>query len=473
MPTTIAIQFPWGRYHGTPWGRNVNEGVVDWPPEPWRLLRAFYATWRARAPELPDDVVSSLLDTLAEPPDYLVPPHRVAHTRHYYPDAKHGPKGGGTDKVFDTFAVMARNAELRVTWSATLEGPQRDALGVLCERLTYLGRADSVCMASLVTESGPDDMPPGHQRLRPAESHESGGPDRHGVLTAARPLQLDVLEARPQRLRKAGRIEPPGSRRVPYPVAGEAELVRERRQSTNPRTVTAVRLRITGKALPSPRASVAVAEALRQATLSRFDPEGSGRHSVALFGKDGDGLRVDTDHQHAHYLALTSSGAPHRMLDTLVVWAAGGLDESEIDALAAVPRLGGRRFIADFRPCRVAVEASGTVRDVAPELFGPSRRWRSLTPYAPPRNVRRQPTWLDHAVSYLQRDLERAGLPPVHIEPCHEQWLSFRRHRPGERLAQARRATGFTLEFDEQVEGPISVGALRHFGLGLFVPIDG
>lgn len=450
----------------------MNEGVVDWPPEPWRILRAFYATWRARAPELAEDVVSSLLDTLAAPPDYVVPPHRVAHTRHYFPDAKHGPAGGGTDKVFDTCAVMARGAELRVTWSATLDEPQRDALGVLCERLTYLGRADSVCVAWLAAASDPDDLPPGYQRLRPAESGESSGGLQRGVLVAARPLQLDALEVRPQRLRKSGRIEPPGSRRVPYPIVGEAELVRSPGQRSTPKTATAVRLRITGKALPSRQASVAMAEALRQSTLRRFDPEGSGRASVTLFGKNADGKRVETGHQHAHYLAIVSSGARRRMLDTLVVWAPSGLDEAEVDALAAVPGLRGRTFAADFRPCRLAIEAAGPVGEIVPELAGPARRWRSFTPYAPPRNVRRQPTWLHHATTYLRRDLEQAGLPQAHIEPCHEQWLSFRRHRLGERLADARRATGFTLDFAEQVTGPISVGALRHFGLGLFVPAD-
>lgn len=161
------------------------------------------------------------------------------------------------------------------------------------------------------------------------------------------------------------------------------------------------------------------------------------------------------------------------MLDTLVVWAPSGLDEAEVDALAAVKGLRGRAFAADFRPCRLAVEATGAVEEVVPELVGPARRWRSFTPYAPPRNVRRQPTWLDHAVNYLRRDLDRAGLPPARIEPTREPSLSFRRHRLGERLADARRAVGVTVEFDEPVEGPISVGALRHFGLGLFAPYDG
>ncbi len=39
MPVIIKLTFPAGRYHATPWGRHVNEGVAEWPPSPWRLLR--------------------------------------------------------------------------------------------------------------------------------------------------------------------------------------------------------------------------------------------------------------------------------------------------------------------------------------------------------------------------------------------------------------------------------------------------
>jgi CRISPR-associated protein Csb2 len=43
MPT-LLLRFPSRRYHGTPWGHHVNEGQIEWPPSPWRLLRALLAT---------------------------------------------------------------------------------------------------------------------------------------------------------------------------------------------------------------------------------------------------------------------------------------------------------------------------------------------------------------------------------------------------------------------------------------------
>jgi CRISPR-associated protein Csb2 len=44
----LAIRFPAGRFHATPWGRHVNEGAAEWPPSPWRLLRALVATWKRK-----------------------------------------------------------------------------------------------------------------------------------------------------------------------------------------------------------------------------------------------------------------------------------------------------------------------------------------------------------------------------------------------------------------------------------------
>ena len=52
MPVIIKLKFPAGRYHATPWGRHVNEGVPEWPPSPWRLLRALVAVWKRTCPDL-------------------------------------------------------------------------------------------------------------------------------------------------------------------------------------------------------------------------------------------------------------------------------------------------------------------------------------------------------------------------------------------------------------------------------------
>lgn len=43
MPTAISMRFLTGRAHLHPWDTHHSEGRVDWPPAPWRLLRALVA----------------------------------------------------------------------------------------------------------------------------------------------------------------------------------------------------------------------------------------------------------------------------------------------------------------------------------------------------------------------------------------------------------------------------------------------
>src|SRR3954447_22722318 len=104
MPVIIKLTFPSGRYHATPWGRHVNEGVAEWPPSPWRLLRALIATWKRKCPHLPENAIHRALEQLVKPPSFRLPPARVAHTRHYVPWEKKGPQD--RTMVFDTFVCL-------------------------------------------------------------------------------------------------------------------------------------------------------------------------------------------------------------------------------------------------------------------------------------------------------------------------------------------------------------------------------
>src|SRR5271165_3849406 len=133
----IAVSFPSGRYHATPWGRHVNEGAPEWPPSPWRLLRGLVATWKRKLSELPQLEVEAILKTLSMPPEFYLPSATAAHSRHYMPWFKKGP----LDKtlVFDGFVAVPRESELAIIWpERELSGPsyfdqpvgERRALGV-------------------------------------------------------------------------------------------------------------------------------------------------------------------------------------------------------------------------------------------------------------------------------------------------------------------------------------------------------
>ena len=108
----VEFSFPAGRYHATPWNRQVNEGFVEWPPQPWRIVRALDAVYHLKTEQGVDAALESLLKKLSIPPEYQLPPATVGHTRHYMPLYKNG----SSSKIFDTFVAVERDRRLLVSW---------------------------------------------------------------------------------------------------------------------------------------------------------------------------------------------------------------------------------------------------------------------------------------------------------------------------------------------------------------------
>lgn len=489
MTTTLAVALPWGRFHATPWDRNVNEAAVEWPPSPWRLLRALYATWQRRADWLDQENVTSLLGRLSVPPVFLLPPATEAHTRHYLPDWTSGPPKQNpqtkrydlrrTDKVIDAFAVTERGAELWVHWDIDLPPHEREVLEVLAARLGYLGRAESLCEARVL--NGSDERPPSLRTatwLHPGEEAAAPASDTATtqVLCPIEPLDMDALLVDTPTMRKARLLQPEGSRWVRYmaatPAASTAEAPRRpTRQVDQP---VAVRWAISAPALPAVTAAVTMTDALRSACQSCFGKKNEGRPSVVLSGKAPDGSTLK-GHEHAHYLADDEDD--DGLLDTLIVWAPAGLGSAELQALASCTMLHDRKFLSekDFRPCRLGLEALGGIREVAPRFTKRSAAWRSFTPFAPTRHQKRRQNIQSYVDQQVRLELERRGLPaPERVEvapaPVGRQPLEFRRYRIRERINDARRAFHVRIIFAKRVDGPLVLGALSHFGLGLFVP---
>jgi len=171
----LLLRFPARRYHATPWGHHVNEGLIEWPPSPWRLLRALlsvgYTTglWNGSGPAAE---ARALIEKLASTlPVYSLPPAAGTHSRHYMPLATLKAPDANTDTsfvlahqvtgspivrgykedttlVFDTWAQMD-DGELAVTWDVELSDTETEVLAQLAERLGYLGRSESWVAARL------------------------------------------------------------------------------------------------------------------------------------------------------------------------------------------------------------------------------------------------------------------------------------------------------------------------------------
>lgn len=470
MSATLAVRFPLGRYHATAWDRSVNEGAVEWPPSPWRLLRALVATWYTRWPELPAAVLDGLLETLGDPPSYWTAPARPAHTRHYLPDAGH-KKGetGSTDLTLDPYLCMPRSGDhLLVRWDAELTGEQRAVLAKLAELVPYLGRADSVCDIRLLD----NDLRPDDTWWRPAVT----GTETVRLLAPARPVRRPILELTTVEVRRARRTLPPESQWVTY-----ARTPAERAAPTRPprpaAAVTAVRFAVASKAPFKATHGVLLADEVHRLVTRGLD---GGR--CELLGHGG----AATDHSHAHWAPLASGHDRGATVEGLVVWVPAGLTTQEIAVVISVGTVSGRRGgrgddegyeVKGFPETTLLLQAVGTVEQVAAELCGPARVWRSLTPYLPVRHLKRA-CLDDFLAADVRRELEYRGRATDVVvtrvspqETLSDRWaLEFRRYRAKERLNQARRGLGLRLTFTEEVSGPLLLGQLSHFGYGVFVP---
>lgn len=115
MSVSVALTFPSGRFHATPWGHHVNEALPEWPPSPWRFLRALVAVWKRKLPTLHTESVEQVLGVLAcNCPEYYLPPATLGHTRHYMP--LNSTDESNRTKVFDAFVSLAHDSEIVFHW---------------------------------------------------------------------------------------------------------------------------------------------------------------------------------------------------------------------------------------------------------------------------------------------------------------------------------------------------------------------
>jgi CRISPR-associated protein Csb2 len=188
MSLIISIRFLAGRAHLHPWQTHHSEGRVDWPPSPWRLLRAIVAVagrgltslpapdwfvdpgkkpratkkgsqpvwpppgycslpdeWnRDGCDEIPLSQLTALLAAITTTPAIWLPRTSGGHTRQYFPIHNAGVVRNTGSAVFDTFATIAKDQPLLFQWpEVSLDEQHQLDLKLLLGRMTYFGRAES------------------------------------------------------------------------------------------------------------------------------------------------------------------------------------------------------------------------------------------------------------------------------------------------------------------------------------------
>ncbi len=446
MPLSLTFRFVAGRYHATPHGHHVNEGLIEWPPSPWRLLRALISVgytagvWNSTGPPT---VVQSLIEKLSSDlPCYYLPPAIGFHSRHYMPigvlDGR--TKVEKTTLVFDTWARV-EDQELVVTWNdMRLDQAELSLLAVLVEHLNYLGRSESWVEGRVIGEG---DLTPASNCF--AEQHKeipSRGWEQVALLApvsasdftawrtqelgkaladlplpdgrnpskallrkrdkATEPYPADLLDCLHKDttwLRSHGWSQPPGSRRVLYwrPSNAVAVGVPKAKRTTGPeQRVEAILLSLTNAsrndhALPPVTRTLPQAELLHRAFIGIATRIGG--PPAELTGRDENRRPLQGPHEHAHINPLDLDGDGH--LDHILIWAPMGLGASA----QATIRVARRTFTkGGVEPLRLALAALGDPRDFVrlPGTYGQrlaqltscSTTWRSLTPFVPPRHIK-------------------------------------------------------------------------------------
>ena len=474
----VSLEFVAGRYHGTPWDRHANEGVAEWPPSPWRLLRALVSTWEVKCPDLEEEVVASLLAKLAVPPTYHVPPTVGAHTRHYMPWDKtwKSKREGATTLVFDSFLSVDPGTPLVALWEEVEPSlGEMSVLDTLLSSLTYLGRAESWCSASVV-----DAQPPA-PNCQPLDLEATPGMGVYPILLLAPelPLQMETLFTETGAMRKKGFVRPGNTRWVRYLLETPAAPDPAVRTRTAPRKVHAAYYELSGPVLPLVTKTLAQADLARAAIQSRYGLATGGGSSSLFSGKGDDGTPLEGN-RHTHYIPLDCDD--DRRIDHLVVYASDpiGFSELEQEALGSLRHLKGRDDPYDVE---VALLHMGDEESCPAPIFEESAVWESVTPFLLVRHPKvrgkaGKKKLVDGPADQVRLELMRRGFPkPASVEHLpfrsvggrRVRWLEFDRWR-GRRQPPMSRPFGFRVEFDEPVRGPLTLGSFCHYGMGLFLP---
>lgn len=501
----IAIRFPAGRYHATPWGRHVNEAAVEWPPSPWRLPRALIATWynKGDASRYPRATLDALIEELAgELPGYRLPKGVQAHTRHYMP--QRGFKSGRIDTslVFDAFVGLDKTDELIIGWPGLkLEAEQRALLAHLLENLGYLGRAESWVEARLLDDwSGEANCLPSDLSID-VDTGEALEPVRllaplnaaeyirwrermtaeHGLdgklrtkrqrdLFATLPEQLaDALRAETGAIQQVGWSRAPGSRFVTYQRPSDAFVPLRQHRPRPVRPVTTVRLALYGKPLPRIEDAVKIGEITRLAAIRAAGQDNAARVPSVISGHD---MPRDNRHGHAFYLPEDDDGDGH--IDHVLIHAPAGFAPDSLRAFDAMKKL----WSGAAGEWSVMLEGYGETADWPESHYlGSAVEWISVTPYLHPWFRKKQFGVEDQ----IRRECRERGVPePIEIERIpfleihgrQRRPVHFHRFRRKRGLTQPdRQGSFFRLRFPQPLEGPLALGFASHFGLGLFRPL--
>lgn len=466
MATILRITLLSGRYGATPWGRSEHEGQVEYPPSPWRLLRAVLHgafSLSGTSGQLPDGM-PALIERLAEqPPIYHLPYGEFGQIRGFRPVYGNEPVppldtfGGGYSQAkgkrrsfIDSFLELGPAAALHVSWPVDLDAEQERLLGSCLAGLSYLGRAEYPAIWQVV----------------PSMPAANCTPDPDGTLSVLGMGGADIIEGllmNPQEGRQEGRQNLPGQRWLSYRYNPERPAVLSH-GSQAPAVNRALFAFLSDYPMPA-TAGIAWTDRLHRALLRKAP-------ASALFAGLAGGQPLGEE-QRAWYCWHQSEGA----ISALEVLSPQPFTELEIEALQKLRRLYGR----------VGLEVPLRLMRLDHAPFGSHRQLRTVTPmllYTTPREGKPQRSPAGQAIQSLLWGLGEQGKIDPALYRLEGEALCVEHPSHGRIAAQvlkvvdgpglsgrgerkAASGLGFHVELLAERGMPeIGIGWGRHFGAG-------
>lgn len=418
---TIKLTFPWGRYYAHPWG--INPGRLreaEWPPSPWRLLRALASAWfRANPGREPNDEFKQLIESLSSNcPEIGVGKVSFSQTVHWQPNYGTRSNKARHENYFASVdgPVLFHWRELELT---------KIQLGLLCillNEITYFGRAESLCHA-VVEENGtetsdnigwcrPHLVKNGNTLARKisAAYRNVFCPNPSDFLftdlwslrtevpsdsSTAPPHLVDQLLN--QDMRTDGAILV--SYRMPdgWPEKWVVRTPRAAKKATTrvlsegPKVAHYLCFSLQCRVPLLPKFTVPLSERFRKAASSSLRKVyGKAASSFAIFGHADDRPKdLEGEHQHAFYLPMGHEEAQDDFLSDLHIWCPVGFTQAEIEIFLRIQRLNWGSGKYPVRPVLTAISHDSPTN--APFATGntTARLWRSISPFVPPRHFYR------------------------------------------------------------------------------------
>ena len=516
MRVVLRQTFLHGRFHANPWRVFPFEDPHgEWPPSPWRLLRAILARSYQLERELGieclawrDLLVRSFSTSMVA---WCLPPFswRGPGLRQYQPATFGwnprnrtkkvkgrpvkipGEKTYHSTLVQDNFRVIGnpkQSSETGVVWWI-IEGDgwskwswdQLELLDASLERMTYFGRAEAITEIRRIER-----LPRNVAVNCVLEQVPTSG--SVPVLALTPDSTLGQVQAVTDDPSVAKSTIPPGAQWLYAKRPAKPPAKRPHSKAHVKKPTRLVQFAIGARVSPPRKLIVVLTQRFRGRVIREFLGGSWQRASVAqreaarlLTGKEADGSPVQDDrHPHVRFGIFfdQETGKAARLL----VWRDKPFEDSEQRAIlkAATHELQLSFAKSEARdPWTVRLVPLDS--QVPPPLgFGEQAYtcWETATPYVPPRYAydrKGRPKAGESPEEQIRLELGRRGYTTtgltIRVNDQAVEWTRVHRlrRRLGDSTNTERRGYHVLLTFEKAIQGPISLGHSSHFGLGLFI----